>query len=129
MKYKEIVSKLKTNKSKDYLWNKINTPKKMMKIEGFKKFKIKKISENNYKVTTPKRFFFITFIPKSEADLIFFNEGGDSSFAWFEIKGEKNCEILHGNSVRIDQDNGKWYKTYFNSAKKHMLNELKEISK
>ena len=48
MKYKTIESRLKTNKSKDYLWNKINTLKKIMKLEGFKKFKIKKISGNNY---------------------------------------------------------------------------------
>jgi len=41
MKYKTIESRLKTNKSKDYLWSKINTFKKVMKLEGFKKFKIK----------------------------------------------------------------------------------------
>ncbi|MAG79221.1 hypothetical protein CMI40_02495 [Candidatus Pacearchaeota archaeon] len=129
MKYKTIESRLKTNKSKDYLWSKINTFKKVMKLEGFKKFKIKKISENNYEVTTPKRFFFLTFIPKLGINLTFINKNDDSSLAWFEIKGEKNCILIHGNSVRIDDDNGKWYRENFKSAKKHMLDELKEIEK
>ncbi|MDP7521186.1 MAG: hypothetical protein QF567_03045 [Candidatus Pacearchaeota archaeon] len=129
MKYKTIESRLKTNKSKDYLWNKINTLKKIMKLEGFKKFKIKKISGNNYEVTTPKRFFFLTFIPKLGINLTFINKNDDSSLAWFEIKGEKNCTLIHGNSVRIDDDNGKWYRNNLKSAKKHMLDELKEIAK
>ncbi len=129
MRYKKIVSKLKTNKSRDYLWKRMNTPEKIMEIESFKKFKIQKISENNYQVTTSKRFFFLTFIPKSGINLTFINLGDDSSFAWFEIIGEKNCTIAHGNSVRVDNDKGKWYKENFNSAKKHMLDELKEIAK
>jgi hypothetical protein len=37
MKYKEFEVRLKTNKSRDYLWNKINTPKKIIKIEHFPK--------------------------------------------------------------------------------------------
>lgn len=129
MKYKKIESKLKTNRSRTFLWNKINTTKKVMKIEGFKKFKIKKISENNYQITTPKRFFFLTFIPKSGINLTFINKNDDSSLAWFEIKGEKNCTIIHGNSVRIDADKGKWYKDHSMGAKKHMLDELNEMSK
>ena len=83
MRYKTIESTLKTNKSRAYIWNRINTPKKIMKIEEFKKFKIKKISENNYEVTTPKRFFWLTFIPKSGINLTFIKKD-DSSLAWFE---------------------------------------------
>ncbi len=128
MIYKSIESLLKTSKSKDYLWNKINTPKKMMRIEEFKKFKIKKISKNNYEVITPKRFFWLTFIPKSGVNLTFI-KNDDSSLAWFEIRGEKKCTIIHGTSIRVDDDNGKWYKNNFKKLKKHMLEELVEIAK
>jgi len=58
MKYKKITSTLKTNKSKDYLWNKINTPKKIMDIEGFKKFKVKKYLRIIMKLPPHKDLFF-----------------------------------------------------------------------
>ena len=128
MKYKEIVSKLKTNKTRGYLWNKINTPSKVMKIEEFKKFKAKKISENNYAITTPKRFFFLTFIPKIGINMAFI-EDDDSSLAWFEIKGNKNCTIIHGTSVRMDVDNGKWFRENKKKMEKHFLEELEVIAK
>lgn len=128
MKYREIVSKLKTNKSREYLWNKINNPKKILTIENFKKYKLDKLSENNYKVKTPKRFFFLTFIQQLGVNLTFINKNDDSSLAWFEIKGKKNCTLIHGNSVRVDDDNGMWYKENFKKTKGHMLMELKEIA-
>ena len=129
MKYKTIEEKIKTNKSQDYLWNKINTPRKIMKIEEIEKFKIKKISDNNYAITTPKRFFFLTFIPKLGVTLTFINKNDDSSLAWFEIKGKKNCTIAHGNSVRVDADKGKWYKEHTKGPSIHMLEELRGIAK
>ena len=129
MKYKKIESKLKTNKSRDYIWNKINTPKKIMKIEGFNKFKINKISDNNYQITTPKRFFFLTFVPNLAVNLTFINKDDDSSLAWFEIKNDKNCTIVHGNSVRVDDDKGKWYRDNKKSLEQHFLEELNEIAK
>ena len=129
MKYKEIVSKLKTNKSQDYLWNKINTPKKIIKIEGFpKSSKTKRISKNNYEFHFGKRFGFLTFVPKSTVNMIFI-EDSDSSLAWFEIKGNKNCEVIHGTSVRTDEDKGKWFKENENKIKKHFIEELKEVAK
>lgn len=126
MKYKTIESKLKTKKSRDYLWDKINTPKKIMEIEGFKKSRIKKISENNYEFYTG-RFGFLTFIPKLGINITFINKNDDSSLAWFEIMGEKNCTLIHGNHVRVDKDNGKWLKDNKQKIEKHFLEELREI--
>lgn len=129
MEYKVIESKLETDKPRDYLWSKIDTPEKIMKIEKFKEFKIKKISENNYEITTPKRFLFLTFIPKSGVNLTFINKNDDSSLAWFEIKGDNECTLVHGNSVRVDLDNGEWHKSHLKSVEKHFLEEIKEIAK
>lgn len=129
MKYKEFGVKLKTNKTRDYLWNKINTPKKIIKLEDFpKNSKFKKISENNYEFHAGKWFGFLTFIPKSGVNMAFI-KNNDSSLAWFEIKGNKNCTIAHGTSVRIDLDKGKWYKEHKASANGHMMKELKEWAK
>ena len=129
MRYKKIESKLKTNKSRNYLWNRMNTINKIIKIEGFpKNSKYKKISENNYECQFGKRFTFLTFIPKSGFNMFFVYEK-DMSLAWFEIKGEKNCTIIHGNHVRVDNDKGKWHKDHFKSAQKHFMEELQEIAK
>ena len=129
MKYKEIEVKLKTNKTKDYLWNKINTPKKLMKLEEFpKNSKIKKISKNDYKFPLGKIFTFLTFIPRDGVNMSFVKDK-DSSLAWFEIKGEKNCTIIHGTSVRMDVDKGKWYREHKARMDGHMMGELKEWAK
>ena len=129
MKYKEIESKLKTKKSRGYLWNKINTPNKIIKVEQFpKSSKVKKISKNNYELHFGKRFAFLTFIPNSGVNLTFI-ENKDSSLAWFEIKGEKNCEIVHGTSVRMDIDKGKWFKNNEKKIKEHFIEELEVIAK
>ncbi len=129
-KYKTIQAKLKTNKSRDYLWNKMNSPKKILEIEHlYNGSKIKKISENNYEVTTKKRYFFLMFFPKSGINIMFINKKDDSSLAWFEIIGEKNCTLIHGNHVRVDDDNGKWYKEHKENARKHFMEEIIELAK
>ncbi|MCF7910515.1 hypothetical protein K9L16_02475 [Candidatus Pacearchaeota archaeon] len=127
-KYKKIEARLKTNKPLDYLWEKINTPKKVLKIEGFDKYHCKKISENNYEIITPKRLFFLTFIPHTGVNLFFINKNDDCSLAWFEIKGEHDCTIIHGNSVRIDNDS-KWFKENNKIMKQHFLEELRGIAR
>jgi hypothetical protein len=126
MKYKTIQVRLKTDKPRSYLWKKINTPSKIIKIEGFKKTKIKKISENNYEFYFGKRFGFITFVPEKAVNLTFILEK-DSSLAWFEIKGKKNCEIIHGTAIRVDLD-PKWYKDNKKRLEEHFLEELKQIA-
>jgi hypothetical protein len=129
MKYKCLKIKLKTNKTREYLWKKINTPKKLMKIENFpKNSKINKISENNYEFYFGKRFIFLTFVPKIGVNMSFI-KNNDSSLTWFEIKGEKNCTIIHGISLRVDNFNGKWYENNKKSLKKHFKEELKEWAK
>ncbi|MBT4376161.1 hypothetical protein HOD29_02195 [archaeon] len=129
MKYKSFEVKLKTNKTREYLWEKINTPKKLIKLEHFpKNSKFKKISENNYEFYFGKRFAFLTFVPNSGVNMSFI-ENNDSSLAWFEIKGEKNCTIIHGTSVRMDDDDGKWYRKNKKSMGKHFMEELKEWAK
>ena len=129
MNYKKIEEKLKTNKTRDYLWGKINTPKKIMKIENFpKNSKFKRISKNNYQGRFGKRFGFITFIPSKSVNITFIEEN-DSSLAWFEIEGISNCKIIHGTSVRVDVDKGKWYKENKKKIKKHFIGELKEWAK
>ena len=129
MKYKEFEVKLKTNKTREYLWKKINSVKKIIKLEEFpKNSKFKKISDNNYELHFEKRFAFLTFIPEKAINMAFI-ENKDSSLAWFEIKGEKNCTITHGTSVRMDVDKGKWYREHKASMNGHMMKELREWTK
>lgn len=129
MKYKEFEVTLKTNKTREYLWKKINTPKKLIKLEEFRKVSnLKKMSENNYQFYFGKRFAFLTFIPEKGVTMNFI-EDNDSSLAWFEIKGEQNCIITHGTSVRVDLDNSKWYNKHKPSMNGHMMEELREWAK
>lgn len=129
MKYKEIDVSLKTNKTRDYLWRKINTPKKLFKLEEFKKISgLKRISENNYQFYFGERFAFLTFIPNIGVNMTFLFDN-DSSLAWFEIKGDNNCVISHGTSVRVDDDKGKWYKENKKIMKNHFMQELREWAK
>ena len=60
-------------------------------------------------------------------NITFINKNDDSSLAWFEIMGEKNCTLIHGNHVRVDKDNGKWLKDNKQKIEKHFLEELREI--
>ncbi len=129
MKYKEFEVKLKTNKTREYLWKKINTPKKLIKLEEFpENSKFKKISEHNYEFHFGKEFAFLTFIPNEGVNMAFI-ENKDSSIAWFEIKGENNCTIIHGTSVRMDLDKGQWYKENKKRMEEHFIEELKEWAK
>ena len=129
MKYKDFEVKLKTNQTCEELWKKINTPKKLIKLEDFPKgSNVKKISENNYELNFGKRFGFLTFIPYKGVNMTFIQDK-DSSLAWFEIKGKKNCIIVHGTSVRMDVDKGKWYKENKIKMSKHFMEELTEWAK
>ncbi len=130
MKYSVVESRLKTNKSRAYLWAKINSPKKIIKIEGFdKNSKIKKISDNNYEIISKKEVILVSFIPKKAVNQTF---AGKRNFplTWFEIKGEKNCIITHGEHKRIDSGMSKKnLKKEIEWVKAHFLEELKEIAK
>jgi len=129
MKYKKIEAKLKTDKSKDYLWNKMNTPKKIIKIEAFgKNTSIKKISDNNYELKSKEYLAFITFIPKKAVNLMFVYKTY-SLLAWFEIKGEKKCTISHGAYRPVKKLSLKAVKKEAEHVKEHFLEELMFISK
>ncbi len=128
MEYAVIEKKLQTDKSRAYLWEKINTPKKIIAIEQFVNTKVTQISEHNYELYFGDRFGFLTFIPFNAVNLTFFVDK-DSSLAWFEIQGEENCTIVHGTSVRVDDDDWKWYKENKLKIEKHFLEELEEIAK
>ena len=130
MKYIVVEVKLKTNKSRDYLWNKINSPKKIIRIEDFdKKSKIRKISDNNYELISKKYRVLLTFIPKKGVNQVFVGKR-NFPMSWFEIKGEKNCTITHGEYKRTDSGMSKSnFKKEIEWVKKHFLEELKEIAK
>jgi hypothetical protein len=129
MKYTTVESKLKTNKTRDYLWNKIDTPQKIIKIEEFKNAKIKKISENNYEVIAKNYHVLMTFVPKKGMNQIFIGVK-NYPMTWFEIRGETNCTIVHGEYKRTDSgmsENN--FKKEIESLKEHFLEELREIAK
>jgi hypothetical protein len=130
MKYSTIKATLKTNKSKDYLWNKINSPKKIIKIEEFdKKSKIKKISDNNYEIISNKEIILVTFIPKKGVNLVFV-EKFNYPMTWFEIQGKENCTIIHGEHKRMDSGMSKNnLKKQIKWLEKHFLEELNKIAK
>ncbi len=130
MKYTIVESKLKTNKSRDYLWSKINSPQKIIKIEEFnKKSTIKRISVNNYEIISNKEIILVSFIPKRAVNQTFVGKR-NYPLTWFEIKGEDNCTIVHGEYKRIDSGMSKSdLKKEIEWLKKHFLEELKEIAK
>ena len=105
-----IEARLNTNESREYLWNKINTPEKIIMIEGYKNAKIKKISELNYEIKTDK-ITLITFIPNKGV-----NQYREGILSWIEIIGDINCTIVHGCYGCKE----KW-------LKKHFLKELTYI--
>jgi len=129
MEYAEIEVSLQTNKTRDYLWEKLNTPEKIIQIEQFEKpVSTRQISQQNYELRFGKRLGFIALLPKKGVNMTFILEK-DSSIAWFEIIGQENCELVHGTSVRIDDDNGQWLKENKKKIKEHFLEELAEIAK
>jgi hypothetical protein len=130
MKYIVVESQLKTNKSREYLWNKINSPKKIIDIEGLhKNSSIKKISENNYEIKSKNELFVFNFISKKAANQIFIGNK-NCPLTWFEIKGEKNCIITHGEYKRSDNGMSRdKFKKEVEWLKKHFLEELREIAK
>lgn len=72
MKYTVVESKLKTDKTRDYLWNKINSPEKIIRIEEFdKNSKVKKVSDNNYEIISGNHHVLITFIPEKGVNQTF----------------------------------------------------------
>jgi len=128
MKYKTVESKLKTNKTRAYLWNKINTPEKIIKIEKYKKAKVKKVSDNNYEVICDYGIVLLTFIPNKGVNEIFVGKK-NYPLTWFEIKGDKNCVIVHGEHKRIDSGmSAKNLKKEIKWVKEHFLEELREIA-
>jgi len=129
MKYKKVEVKLKTNKSRDYLWNKINSPKKLVKIEGFNTdYSPKKVCDYTYEVKYGKDVVLLTFIPKKAIHLIFVGKR-NYPLTWFEIRGASNCTIVHGEHKRIDSGMSKNnLKKEIEWVKEHFLEELKVIA-
>lgn len=123
-----VKQELKTKKSRDYLWNKINSSEKISKIEGFKNSKIKKISENNYELVSKNYTVLLSFIPKKSVNQVFVGKR-NFPMTWFEIIGEKNCTIVHGEYKRIPKKMSKEnLKKEIEWIKKHFLEELKSIA-
>lgn len=125
-----IEARLKTKRSRDYLWSRINSPKKMVKIEDFDRdSKITKISDNNYELISDEYEAILTFIPKKAVNITFFRQR-NCPLAWFEIKGERDCIITHGAYKRIDSGKGKAaLKKEFSRMKEHFLEELEDIAR
>jgi len=130
MKYAIVEVKLKTNKSRDYLWNKINSPKKIIEIEDFnKKSTVRKVSDNNYEIISNKEIILVTFIPKKAVNQTFVGKR-NYPITWFEIKGENNCTITHGEYKRMDSGMSKTnLKKEIEWLKRHFLKELEFIAK
>ncbi|NQV08559.1 hypothetical protein HQ529_01755 [Candidatus Woesearchaeota archaeon] len=126
MKYVVVESRLKTDKSRSYLWNKINSPKKIIKIENFdKNSKIKKISDNNYEVISKKDVILMSFIPKKGANLVFVGKR-NYPLTWFEIRGKT---IVHGEYKKISGMSKKNFEKEIKWLKRHFMEELMEIAK
>jgi hypothetical protein len=130
MRYTIVEEKLKTSKSKDYLWNKINSPQKIIKIENFDKHsKVKKISTHNYEIISKKSIILVSFVPKRAVNQTFVGKR-NYPLTWFEIKGEKNCTIIHGEYKRMDSGMSKTnLKKEIEWLRKHFLEELNEIAR
>ncbi|MAG08370.1 hypothetical protein CMO89_02770 [Candidatus Woesearchaeota archaeon] len=129
MKYKVVESKLKTNKSRSYLWNNMNSPEKIIKIEGYKNSRIKQVSDNNYEIICDYGVIVLNFIPNRGVNEIFVGKR-NCPLTWFEIKGEKDCTITHGEYKRIDGGmSERNLKREIDWLKNHFLEELREIAK
>jgi len=71
----------------------------------------------------------VNFIPKKGVNQIFIGKR-NYPLTWFEIKGDKNCTIVHGEYKRIDSGMCKNnLKKEIEWLKKHFLKELEEIAK
>ena len=69
----------------------------------------------------------MTVIPKKGVNLAFVAKR-NYPLTWFEIKGQKNCTISHGEYKRIDSGMGKnKLKKEIEWVKEHFLEELREI--
>ena len=129
MTHKVVESRIHTNKSREYLWNKMNTPEKLIEIEEFGlKTTVKKISDNNFELKSKEYHVLATFIPNKGVNQLYLFKDY-SLLTWFEIKGEKNCTIAHGeympalnNTPEELQEKERW-------LKEHFLEELKYIAK
>jgi hypothetical protein len=120
MKHKIIEVKLRTSRSINWLWNKINTPKKIIRIESFENAKVKKISLNNYEIRSKKYHVLLTFIPKKGVNLNFINQK-DFPLTWFEIK---KGSITHGEYKMVNKKN---FNKEVKWLKEHFLKELRDI--
>jgi hypothetical protein len=129
MRYIVVEENIKTKKTREYLWDQINSPKKIIKNEDFnKKSKIRKISDNNYEIDTGEEKIILSFIPKKAVNLYFVGKR-NCPMTWFEIKGEKDCVISHGEYKRIDSGMGKEnLEKEIKWLRKHFLEELKKIA-
>jgi len=125
MKYEVVEVKLKTNRSRSYLWNNMNTPQKIIKIEGFdKNSKVRKISDYNYELISKGEIILVSFIPEKAVNQVFVGKR-NYPLTWFEIRGEKNCTIVHGEHKRRNAN----FEKDVQWLKKHFLEELEEIAK
>ena len=127
-----VESALKTSRDHEYLWNKISTPEKIIQLEGFcldRGTGIKRISTNLFEIMDEKdgRIIF-TFIPQTGASLVQFDVD-KYPLVWFDILGDRECEIRHGAYVKIngDEDRAILNKEMEN-LEKHFLEELEEIA-
>ncbi len=71
----------------------------------------------------------MTFVPKKGMNQIFIGVK-NYPMTWFEIRGETNCTIVHGEYKRTDSgmsENN--FKKEIESLKEHFLEELREIAK
>ncbi|MAE12998.1 hypothetical protein CMO92_00395 [Candidatus Woesearchaeota archaeon] len=129
MDYIVVESRLKTDKPRTYIWNKINTPKKIVKIEEFdENAKIKKISENTYELLSEEYHVLLTFIFARGVNQTFINKK-NFPLTWFEIKGEQNCTIIHGEYKRKDPSMSREnLQKEIEEVKRHFMRELEEIA-
>ena len=130
MIHKKIEVKLETNKSREQLWNKINSPEKLIKIENLSSETIiTKISDNNYELKSNKYHILVTFIPETAVNQIYIYETY-SLLTWFEIKGEYNCIIAHGEFKPLSGNlSEKKLNLEIKELKQHFIEELEFIVK
>lgn len=129
MKYELVEVKLNTTKSRSYLWNKINSPTKLIKLEGFNADSaVKRICEHTYKVMYKNDVVLLTFIPQKAVHEIFVGRR-NYPLTWFEIQGDNNCTIVHGEYKRVDSGMSKKnLKKEITRLRKHFLEELTAIA-
>ena len=132
MEYIAVESELKTSRDHEYLWNKISTPEKLIQLEEFcldRGTAIKRISTNLFEIMDEKdgRIIF-TFIPERGVSLVQFDVE-KYPLVWFDIIGNRNCEVRHGAYLRIDGDEDRiTLEKGIENLKKHFLEELEEIA-